>query len=58
MKVQVVPTSISVSPSTHRPDHFECVAEAESMATVYPAARNLCAAATYILGIEKQQSRN
>ena len=23
------------------------VAEAESMATVYPAARNLCAAATY-----------
>ena len=24
-----------------------CVAEAESMATVYPAARNLCAAVTY-----------
>jgi hypothetical protein len=24
-----------------------CVAEAESMATAYPAARNLCAAVTY-----------
>eukprot|EP00964_Phaeocystis_antarctica_P008874 scaffold4813_cov77-Phaeocystis_antarctica.AAC.2 len=33
--------------SNHQPPSRVRVAESESMATVYPAARNLCAAATY-----------